>query len=513
MLERFEIIKKLGQGGMAEVFLAYLHGYYGFKKEVVIKKILNEHFDNEKFLRMFVDEASVSALLNHSNIVQVYDFFQERNVVHLVMEYINGNDLRELINYHYTNDLYIPVEHVLYIVNELLNGMNFYHNKRDISGKILNIIHRDLTPKNILLSIYGDVKISDFGIARFEDKLEVTTFGEIKGKPSYLSPEQLKLSPDLDCRVDLFALGVIFYELLTNKHPFKEKSQAQTQQNILRGIYPELASFRQIPNDVAKIVKKLLEIDRDKRYRNARDAKKDLLVLNYQISNQLSFSQFLTKTLFPESHTYVESIAPSVETKSDYRFFKPTKSNKMIMVGIGVVLLINIFIVIIASISPKAKEDIKLTINHTKEIPGEYYGKVEIEKVKEEQTNDIVFDEDVIKNDENNLNNEKKKETVTTGFNTLTETEDKNNKANLNKNTTVQKKDENAFGTIDIHIIPYGKIYIDGKLVSEVSLKNHKITAGKHKLEIKNDDFNYLKSQTITIEPNENSSFYFNTGE
>jgi serine/threonine-protein kinase len=275
VLDRIKIVEKIGQGGMAIVYRGYLNGSYGFKKEIVIKKILKEHFDNERYLDMFVDEASISAKLTHSNIVQVFDFFEEENELHIIMEYVNGGTLRDLMTVHKERDIFIPIEHVLFIINNILTGMDFYHNKRDTDGKHLGIIHRDLTPKNILISIYGEVKISDFGIAKFEDKKDLTTFGEVKGKPSYMSPEQIKLLPNLDNRVDLFALGVIFYELLTNKHPFREGNIYQTQQKIINGDYTPISEMRNdLSEDILNIVYKLLETDRDERYMSASMVKK-----------------------------------------------------------------------------------------------------------------------------------------------------------------------------------------------------------------------------------------------
>ncbi len=536
MLERIEFLDKIGQGGMAEVFRAYLKGDYGFKKELVVKKILNEHYNNQRFLKMFVDEASVTSKLNHSNIVQVYDFFEERGNLYILMEYIKGSDLRIFMNEQIMKQTYIPIEHVLYILNELLNGMSYFHNRRDEKGAPLKIIHRDFTPKNILLSIHGDVKIGDFGIAQFEDKLEVTTFGEIKGKPSYLSPEQLKLLPELDGRVDLFALGVIFYELLTNQHPFRDKSQVQTQQNILHGNFTPVEKIRSVPKDILKILYKLLENSRERRYQNSYEAQKDILALKHIISTQISFSRYLVETVRPDDVDFIENIASVVEKHSDYRFFKPKMTNSIIKYSIIAFIVIDIFVIIFSLLNSSTKKTTNIMANkHQKfDTTNSDNKPIEIRPKAVEVVDDVIENENLFDFDESEkiekkthsqkgalINSEKEENSKQIKENKIdsnsTES-DKNrekstitkvdkNRENIIKSTKVEKI--SGFGTIDIHVIPYASIYIDGKLIDEVSIKNYKIEAGKYTLKIVNEAFGYSKTQMIQVTPDKKSVFRF----
>ncbi|MBN2694031.1 serine/threonine protein kinase [bacterium] len=530
MLDRLEFLDKIGQGGMAEVYRAFLKGDYGFKKELVVKKILNEHFNNQRFLKMFVDEASVTSKLNHSNIVQVYDFFEEKGNLYILMEYIKGSDLRIFMNEHIIKQTYIPIEHVLYILNELLNGMNYYHNRRDEKGNPLKIIHRDFTPKNILLSIHGDVKIGDFGIAQFEDKLEVTTFGEIKGKPSYLSPEQLKLLPELDGRVDLFALGVIFYELLANQHPFRDKSQVQTQQNILQGKFNPIENFRSVPKDILKILYKLLENNRERRYQTSYEVQRDILALKHSISTQISFSRYLVQTVRPDDVDFIENIASVVEKHSDYRFFKPKITNNIIKYSIIAFIVIDLFVITFSLFNTSPSKNNSNPIFNTQLRQNQLINDnkpIEIRPKVIDDTENIGEDEFEFSKNSDMV--EKKIENIdkiqTTKNENIKEKKNDINKIDLDKNRdkTTPKKIEkvkdslkttktdkiDGFGTVDIHVIPYASIYIDGKLVDEVSIKNYKLEAGKHILKITNDAFGFSKTQNIEILPDKKSVFRF----
>ena len=506
MLERLEVIEKIGQGGMAIVYRGYLNGNYGFKKEIVVKKILKEHFDNSRYLDMFVDEASISARLNHSNIVQVFDFFEENDELHILMEFVNGGTLRDLMIVNKEGNLFIPIEHVLFIINNLLTGMDFYHNKRDLNGKHLGIIHRDLTPKNVLVSIYGEVKISDFGIAKFEDKKDLTSFGEVKGKPSYMSPEQIKLLPNLDNRVDLFSLGVMFYELLTNKHPFREANVYQTQQNIMTGKYTPISDFRSdLSPKITDIVYKLLEIDRDNRYLSAGLVKKDLLNLRELISTQLTFSRYATEMLQPGYVNYIQSILPDAHSRSDYRMIKKDKKpgvlrrRRNFLYAIGGLLAFNILLFI-------------LTLNRNSNI-NEKLEKIKLTKnYNSEKKNDNGFRSNATKVDRP----EKKDDKTPEKKNDIPEK--KNDKIPEKKNDKIpekkleKKKKKRVYkprkAKLDIYVIPFGDIYLDGKKISSVTRLGYKVKPGKHKIEIKTNN----KSRAIkmiNIKAGEKKEFRF----
>ncbi len=480
MLERFEFVEKVGQGGMAVVNRAFIYSGYGFKKEVVVKKILKKHFGNKRYIEMFVDEATLSALLNHSNIVQVFDFFEENDEFYIVMEYIDGGTLRDLIVAVEDENGYIPLQHTLFIIKNILEGMDYYHNKRDSTGRPLGIIHRDLTPKNVLVSIYGDVKISDFGIAKFEDQKDVTVFGEVKGKPSYLSPEQIKLLPNQDHRIDLFVLGIIFYELLTNRHPFKDQNSYITQKNISEGKYKKANTIRKVPTEIEKILGKLLTVDKNLRYQHARDVQKDLMSLNHKISNRLKFSSFVAEKLKPESVDYINSIAPDINSQSDdfrEHHRKTAKKKKIFLIAISSIIFINLMIAIFAYINTDKKIR-NMEIKKSQRAERLLYVDIDKESVN---ADDLL--KEIKKNDL-----EKDNDTTNKKSNTLT-----NRKVNYSKKNL---KD----ATITILVNPYGNIYIDNILVSKVSLINHKIKSGSHKIKIENKSLNKFIEKVIYID-------------
>ena len=504
MLERIEVVEKIGQGGMANVYRGYLNGNYGFKKEIVIKKILKEHFNNERYLDMFVDEASISAKLNHSNIVQVFDFFEEKDELHILMEFVNGGTLRDLMVVNKERDFFIPIEYVLFIINNMLTGMDFYHNKRDTDGKHLGIIHRDLTPKNVLVSIYGEIKISDFGIAKFEDKKDMTSLGEVKGKPSYMSPEQIKLLPKLDNRVDLFSLGIMFYELLTNTHPFREGNIYKTQQNIMNGQYTPISEIRNdLSKDIEKMVNKLLKVDRDKRYLAAGLVKKDLLNLKEKISTQLVFSRYATELLQPGYVNYIQSILPDVHSKSDFRMIKKDKESgffhnrKVFIYGILGVIAFNIILLAFTlkkgnkldrELEKIAKNGVELVIPKKEEEKGHRSSAtmvtdVAVQHRPEEMKKEALQHRPKIEKKEKKIEKKKKEK---------------------KKKIYRAKK-----AILDIHVLPYGNIYIDGKKISSFTKLGYKIKAGKHKIEIKNSNGQIVKTQTIKLKPGEKKVYKF----
>ncbi|MCS6858384.1 MAG: protein kinase, partial [Sandaracinaceae bacterium] len=213
-LGRYRILQRLGSGGMAEVFLAKYTGAQSIEKLVVIKRILPSFARNPRFVSMFVDEAKLATRLNHPNIVQVYAFEQVQDEFLLAMEYVDGLDLGQLVQLARREGRRIPYEVASLIVFEVCKGLEYAHNRKDESGVPMEIVHRDVSPQNILISYDGNVKIADFGIARAKMISEET--GVIKGKFGYMSPEQAK-GQRVDRRSDIYSLGVVFAELLMNR--------------------------------------------------------------------------------------------------------------------------------------------------------------------------------------------------------------------------------------------------------------------------------------------------------
>ena len=216
----YEIIELLAKGGMAEVYLASTAGDVSLRKQVAIKRVLKQFSQSSDFIKMFHDEAKVAIQLRHKNIVTVYDFGIDRGYPFLVMEYVPGQSLQALKNKLMEQKQFLPLDHTLYLIKEIASGLAYAHNLKDLeTGVPLNLVHRDITPQNIMFGTHGDVKIIDFGVARSDLNTSATLVGVIKGKYGYLSPEQLVII-DLDARSDLFSLGVLFFELLFNRKLF-----------------------------------------------------------------------------------------------------------------------------------------------------------------------------------------------------------------------------------------------------------------------------------------------------
>ncbi len=257
---------------MAEVFLASTIGAEGFSRRVAIKRVLPGFSDNEAFARMFVDEAQISSQLVHPNIVSVLDFDRDaENRLFLVMELVEGKDLDALIQ---TGLLPIPV--VIYAIAEVLRGLGYAHDL-PVGTHVRGVVHRDVSPHNVLLSWEGAVKVSDFGIAKARAASEATASVFIKGKPAYMSPEQANGQP-LDGRSDLFAVGIMLWEMLVGRRLFTGNDTRSTLAAVLFGQIPRPRSLRgDLPKDLERVTMKLLERDLPARYATAEQAIADLL--------------------------------------------------------------------------------------------------------------------------------------------------------------------------------------------------------------------------------------------
>jgi len=218
---KYQLVERLAAGGMAEVFRAKALGAAGFEKDIAIKRILPQFSADEAFVKMFIDEARLAAQLQHRNIVQIFDFDQVDGAYYIAMELVEGCDLKLLAR----RSERLPVSVSLYVVSEALKGLGYAH-QRTINGQPLHLVHRDVSPHNILVSRSGEVKISDFGIAKAQARATATGSGIIKGKLSYMSPEQAR-GDKIDHRSDLFAAGVVLHELLSGVRLFEGDSEME----------------------------------------------------------------------------------------------------------------------------------------------------------------------------------------------------------------------------------------------------------------------------------------------
>ena len=269
-LGEYHLLSKIAQGGMGEVFLAKRLGVGGFEKTFAVKRMLDSLSGSEEFVGMFFDEARLAARLSHPNIAQIYDFGFVDGHYYIAMEYIAGEDLSAIITQLLEQHLQAPLPIALRILIEVCHGLEYAHTLAE-EGRSLGIIHRDVSPSNILVSYQGAVKLLDFGIAKATSRVSETRPQSLKGKLSFVSPEQIQGLP-LDGRADLFSLGIGFYALLTGRHPFRRESEVATMHAITHLDPPDPAQFRpELPGSVSALVRKTLARDREQRYASASD--------------------------------------------------------------------------------------------------------------------------------------------------------------------------------------------------------------------------------------------------
>lgn len=237
--EKYHVIQKLDAGGMAEVFLAEAESIEGFKKRVAIKRVLPELVEQEKALAMFLDEARLSLRFNHANVVHTFDVGRSGDTYFIVMEFVEGTNLKRVLEAMKQRGERFTVALTLYIMIEICRGLAYAHEFKDSEGRLLNVVHRDVSPPNILLSNQGEVKIVDFGLAKAADQLEVTDAGMVKGKFAYLSPEVAWGNP-ADLRSDIFACGIILFELLTGERLFLGKTDLETVELVRNAQIPSI---------------------------------------------------------------------------------------------------------------------------------------------------------------------------------------------------------------------------------------------------------------------------------
>ncbi|AKT40443.1 serine/threonine protein kinase [Chondromyces crocatus] len=241
-LGRYEILAPIAKGGMAAVWAARLVGTRGFQKIVAIKTMLPDLSDNADFEAMFLDEARLASRIRHPHVVEIVDLGDEEGLLYLVMEWVDGETIFTLNKSAKANGG-IPLRILLKIVSDACAGLHAAHELRDDKGQLLNLVHRDISPQNIMVSFDGIVKIVDFGVAKAAGRLHETQVGSVmKGKVPYLSPEQL-MSGKVDRRADIFALGILIYASLTGKHPFRGENDARTIENIARRAHVPLRDF------------------------------------------------------------------------------------------------------------------------------------------------------------------------------------------------------------------------------------------------------------------------------
>ncbi len=271
---RYAVVRHLASGGMAELYIARQESVGGFEKQVVLKILQPRYAKNPRVVTMFLDEARLAAKLNHPAIVHVYDVADEGGLKYIAMEYIHGETIADIVKRGLAVDRYLPLEYAIHIVRQTATGLAYAHERKEADGKVVRIVHRDISPTNILVSYEGQTEIVDFGIARAQDELREEA-GILPGKASYMSPEQVR-GETVDHRSDIFALGIILYELTLCQRLYRGPADAVMKRIVSERVQPPTAIRRDYPAALELIVMRALEKRPDDRYQTAQEMHDDL---------------------------------------------------------------------------------------------------------------------------------------------------------------------------------------------------------------------------------------------
>ncbi|MCY1018216.1 serine/threonine-protein kinase [Pyxidicoccus sp. MSG2] len=310
---KYEVVTQLSVGGMAELFLGFTSGPGGFRKYVVIKRILPDVRDNAQFERMFLDEARITAAFNHPNIAQVFDLGQEDDGLYLSMEFIAGQNLNQITSAFLRRRQQMPIGFTLSVARDVCMALHYAHTFTAPSGEPSPVIHRDVAQKNIMVTYDGVVKLLDFGIAKAKGSLERTSAGTVKGTTGYMSPEQVR-GDKLDGRSDLFSVGVMMHELITGARLFAGKDEREEMVKILEAPIPWPSHVSpHVPEGVSKVVMQALERSREKRFLNGRDMARAIEAAAARLLMDSDHRASMMQELFAERMAATRSLLESAE--------------------------------------------------------------------------------------------------------------------------------------------------------------------------------------------------------
>ncbi len=285
---KYTLLKNINTGGMAEILLAIHVGVEGFEKLTAIKRILPHLSQNQEFVSMFIGEAKLAAQLTHQNIVHIYDFGRIEESYYIAMEYVRGKNIRELLQQCRYKGVGINIPLALDIIGAVCRGLDYAHRKCGLNSEPLNIVHRDINPQNIIISYEGEVKLVDFGIAKAAMHSQETKVGVLKGKVSYMSPEQISGQP-LDNRSDIFSLGIVLYELVTGCRLFKGNSEVDTMLKVKQAQIPPPQKINpKVTRKLERVILKALAKDRAERYQSAAELHTDIQEVQHSLDVEAS---------------------------------------------------------------------------------------------------------------------------------------------------------------------------------------------------------------------------------
>jgi serine/threonine protein kinase len=307
---RYQLLQVAGAGGMAQVHLARQLGPAGFVKPCVVKRIADVHRGNDLVRRMFLEEARVSALLNHPNVVQTFDYGEVEGTPFMALELVDGVNLAQLCRSLAQNDRWLPLQPALEIVRQILEALEYAHRLTDLAGNALHLVHRDVSPQNVLLSRQGTVKLADFGIARHDAREALTIGPNAKGKPGYMSPEQA-MGGEVDARADLFAVGVILAELISARRVLPSKDRVTSVLEIEARVRTLCALRREAPPELAELAVRMAALKPEHRPQSAREAIELLRRASGRVPPSLPLQDFL-RSVFD---TYLQDVLPSAASR------------------------------------------------------------------------------------------------------------------------------------------------------------------------------------------------------
>lgn len=324
-LGQYQLLEKIAQGGMAQVYKAKTVDQAGFEKLVVIKRILPHIAEDPEYIEMLVDEAKIAVNFNHGNIAQIYDLGRVGDDYFIVMEYADGKTFSQIKKRLLSLDKQFPIDILLYCMIEVCHALSYIHNKRDSSGRPLGVVHRDVSPQNVILTYAGTVKLIDFGVAKARYKEGQTEHGVLKGKFAYMSPEQSK-AHGVDHRSDVFSMGTLLWEMVTGERLFKRKTNQETIKAIQKGKFEPASKLRkQLTRDFDKIIRKALQLKPKNRYQDASEMAFELEKLLFKVNPDFKpvyASEFVYKLFGPDdeevdlpNHIFVKEETPHTKVK------------------------------------------------------------------------------------------------------------------------------------------------------------------------------------------------------
>jgi TonB family protein len=327
---QYVLIEKIATGGMAEVWKARMRGVEGFQKIVAIKKILPHLSDNQDFIEMFVDEAKLAAQLNHNNIIHIYDLGKIQSSYYIAMEYIDGYDLKNILRKAQERDQPLSVEIALFVASKVAAALDYAHRKHDFEDKEMGLVHRDVSPQNVLISEEGDIKLCDFGIAKAASKASHTQAGALKGKLQYMSPEQA-WGRNIDRRSDIFALATVLFEMLTARKLFSGDNELSILEQVREARVSAPSQYNdEVTPQIDAIVLKALQKDPANRYQTAGEMQRDLDAVLYSFKPTptsadlaIYMHRLATSTAVTPHTMEVQMPEPAPQAANELRPLKP----------------------------------------------------------------------------------------------------------------------------------------------------------------------------------------------